>query len=189
MEIITRYELDLRRNELLERIEKGAVFIHPTDTIYGISCSALDESAVKKVRKIKGRSTTPFSVWVPSQKWIKENCYPSPGLDKWLKELPGAYTLVTKIKNKKCVAPSINPENQTLGVRMPDHWFHELVKGLGFPVVTTSANKTGQPFMTSLEDLDPEIRRGTDFIVYEGEKKARPSKIINLVGQEKVIER
>lgn len=188
MEVITKHELRLRKREILEKIRRGAVFIHPTDTIYGLGCNALDERAVQKLRKLKERQDVPFSVWVPSQNWIKENCDSSPVLDKWLKELPGPYTLISKIKSKESFN-YVNPKNKTLGVRMPDHWFHELVKELGIPIVTTSANRTGKEFMTSLEDLDPEIRRKVSFMVYEGKKKARPSKLVNLVDAEKITER
>ena len=189
MDVLARQEIILRKEEIIKKIKDGAVFIHPTDTIYGLGCNALDEEAVKKIRKIKDRHNTPFSVWVPSQDWIKQNCPPSPTLNKWLKELPGAYTLIVKLKNKKSIAPNINPGNQTLGVRMPDHWLHEFIKEFDFPIVTTSANKTGKTFMTTLEDLDPEIKKNVDFIIYEGEKKAKPSKIINLVEEEKIIDR
>jgi len=188
MEVLTKYELRLRKKEILKKIKDGAVFIHPTDTIYGLGCNALNKDAIQKIRKLKERSTAPFSVWVPSHNWIKQNCQPSPSLKKWLKELPGPYTLITKPKNKKDLALNINLENHTIGIRMPDHWFHKFIEELRIPIVTTSANKTGKEFMTSLENLDPEIKRNINFMIYEGEKKARPSKIINLE-QEKVIKR
>ncbi len=189
MDILAKQEALLRKEEIIEKIEKGAIFIHPTDTLYGIGCNALDEEAVKKIRTLKDRHDTPFSVWAPSPDWIRHNCQTSPNLDKWIKELPGAYTLIAQLKNKNCVAQNVNPKNkQTLGIRIPAHWFHEIIKELGLPVITTSANKTGKTFMTSLEDLDPEIKRDINFVIYEGEKKARPSKIIHLE-EEKVIER
>lgn len=189
MEIINKHELHLRGNEIIKKIREGAVFIYPTDTIYGLGCDALNKDAIDRIRKIKERHNTPFSVCVPSQNWIKKNCQTSAVLNKWLKELPGAYTLIVKLKNKKCIAPNVNPDNQTIGVRILNHWFHEFVEELNFPIVTTSANKTGKTFMTSLEDLDPEIKREVDFIIYEGEKDAKPSKIIKLVEEEKIIER
>lgn len=189
MEIITKHELQLRKNEIKDRIKQGAVFIHPTDTIYGLGCNALNEEAVKKIREIKERHNTPFSIWVPSHDWIKQNCPSSPALNKWLKELPGAYTLITKIKNKKSVAKNINHDGKTIGIRMPDHWFHKLVEELNFPIITTSANKTGKEFMTSLENLDPEVKKDVEFIIYEGEKKARPSRLVNLQEEEKITER
>lgn len=189
MEVLTKHELKFRKREIIEKIKKGAVFIHPTDTIYGLGCNATNEKAVKKIRKLKDRYTNPFSVWAPSKKWIKQNLQETSALNKWLKELPGPYTLITKASTTNTLAPNVNPQNKTLGVRMPDHWFHQLIEELNLPIVTTSANKTGKEFMTSLDNLDPEIRRNADFMIYEGEKKARPSKLVNLVEEEKIVER
>lgn len=189
MEILTKSELQLRKKEMMLAIEKGAVFIHPTDTIYGLGCNALDEKAVKKIRKLKNRQKAHFSVWVPSLEWIKQNCVLNLASNKWLKELPGPYTFVLKLKNKKSVSPAVIPGINELGIRIPDHWFHQFVEELGLPIVTTSANITGKEFMTSLNNLDMEIKKGVDFIIYEGEKKARPSKIINLVKEEIITER
>ena len=68
----------------------------------------------------------------------------------------------------------------TLGIRIPKHWISEIVKELGFSLVTTSANKTGHPFMTTIKNLDSDIKEKVDFIIYEGEKENRPSTIIDL---------
>ena len=180
MEILNKKEVEVRFPEILARIKQGEVFIHPTDTIYGLGCNAGDEKAVQKIRKLKERPDSPFSVWVPSISWIQENCLVNKKAGEWLKKLPGPYTLVLKLKNRKAVAKNISGTN-TLGVRLPDHWFSEIVHQMGIPLVTTSANKAGQPFMTSLENLDAEIQKGVSFIIYEGEKKGRPSQIVNLV--------
>jgi L-threonylcarbamoyladenylate synthase len=184
MEVLTKTEFLMRKEEIINKIKKGTIFIHPSDTIYGLSCNALDEKAVDKIRKLKDRPETPFSVWVPSLEWIKQNCSLNKEGEEWLKKLPGPYTLIIKLKNKKSVAKNVSPNNISLGLRMPQHWFNDLVKFLGFPIITTSANKAGLPYMTSLKDLDSEISKGVDFIIYEGEKVSRPSKIINLVKKE-----
>lgn len=188
MEILTKTELKLRYNEILEKISNGAVFIYPTDTIYGIGCSALDKKAVQKIRKLKERSDSPFSVWVPSLDWIKDNCAVGKDGKEWLNKLPGPVTLIVKIKNEKAVADNVNLGRKTIGVRIPNHWFHQVVKELNLPIVTTSANVAGQPFMTSIENLDSKIKVGIDFIIYEGPKEGKPSKIVNLV-EGKVEER
>ena len=72
------------------------------------------------------------------------------------------------------------PAVDTIGIRIPNHWFTPFVEELGLPIVTTSANKVGRMFMTSIEDIDPEIKNNVDFIIYEGEKKGRPSNIVHL---------
>lgn len=167
-------EVKLRKEEIIEKIRAGAIFIHPTDTIYGIGCNAEDEKAVKKIREIKERQDNPFSVWVPSKEWVKENCIGD------VKKLCGSCTLIVELKNKKCVAKNVNLGSKTLGIRSPDHWFGKIIEEAGVPVVTTSANKAGRPFMTDLRNLDKEIENQVDFIIFEGEKHGRPSKIVDL---------
>ncbi|UCG95440.1 MAG: Sua5/YciO/YrdC/YwlC family protein, partial [archaeon] len=118
----------------------------------------------------------PFSVIAPSKEWILENCVVG---EADLTRLPGPYTLILKLK-QKCVAENVNLGLDTLGVRIPDNWFSQLIKETGIPIVTTSVNLTGQKFMTSLDSLDPKIKDAVDFIVYEGPLRGSPSEIINL---------
>ncbi|HLC82093.1 MAG TPA: L-threonylcarbamoyladenylate synthase [Candidatus Nanoarchaeia archaeon] len=185
MEILTRTELKLRFEEIAEKIIKGAVFIYPTDTVYGIGCNALNKAAVKKIREIKtGRPTAPFSIIVPSLSWINKNIEIHDLAKAWIKKLPGPYTLIIYLKNKKAIAENVAPGVDTIGIRYPDHWFTSVIAKLNIPVVTTSANKTGEPFMTSLENLDPDLEKQVEFLIYEGPKEGRPSKIINTVKEE-----
>jgi len=188
MKILTKDEINVNKEVILEVMENGAVFIHPTDTIYGIGCNANEEEFVNQVRAIKGRAEAPFSVIAPSKDWIRRNCFVSEEAEKWLEKLPGPYTLILKAKDS--VAKNVAPGMETLGVRIPDHWFSKIVEELGLPVVTTSANRSGGDFMTSLDNLDDEIKPKIEFIIYEDEKHGRPSKIVDLTGEEvKVKER
>ncbi|MBI2133982.1 Sua5/YciO/YrdC/YwlC family protein [Candidatus Woesearchaeota archaeon] len=190
MEIINRQEISLRKHEFFERIMNGSIFIHPTDTIYGLGCTATNDDAVIKLRKLKQRASMPFSVIAPSKKWIMENCIVSKKGEGWLRELPGPFTLLLKLSNPMAVSNEVNLSSDTLGVRLPRHWFGKVVEAVGVPVVTTSANVSGADFMTSIDDLDSRIALGVDFAVYEGEKKGKPSTIINLINEDvKIIER
>ena len=184
MEVLTQTELRVRFEEIIEKIKEGAVFIYPTDTIYGIGCDAANESSIEKIRKLKGRTTAPFSIIVPSLEWVEENCDVNEKVKGWLSKLPGPYTLILNLKNKEIISDNIAPEVDTIGIRYPDHWFTELIKELGIAVVTTSANKSGEPFMTCIENLDPEIESGVEFMIYEGPKEGRPSKLINIEKEE-----
>ena len=177
--------------EYLDKIKKGAVFIYPTDTIYGIGCDATNEEAVKKIRDLKDRPDRPFSVIAPNKEWILEHCKPEEKVvgEERIQKLPGPYTLVMHLKTETLIAPSCNNSLKTLGVRIPRHWFSRMVKELDLPLVTTSANKINQDFMASLEDLDPDIKAKVDFIVYEDEIKGRPSKIVCLDKQLEIKER
>ena len=188
MRILNFEEFELEKNEIIDRMINGSVFIYPTDTIYGIGCNALLPNSVKKIRELKGRSSNPFSVIAPSIKWIKENCIVSKEAEKWIARLPGPYTLILKVK-KDCVAKEVNPGLKTLGIRIPKHWIKDVVAEAEIPIVSTSVNMSNQDYMTSLEDLDSSIKGSVDFLIYEGEKKGRPSKIIDLTGNVKIIER
>ncbi len=180
MEILTKTELSKRFDEVVAKIKAGAIFIHPTDTIYGLGCNALDNAAVQKVRALKHQSHQPFSIWIPSLSWVEEHCYGSAETRKWLQQLPGPYTLILKLGTNGILAESVTVGHNDIGIRLPHHWFRKVVEKAGVPIITTSANKTGQPFMTKLEDLEPEIASGVDFMIYEGEKSGRPSKIIDV---------
>lgn len=189
MRILNFEELNLEKQSIIESIIDGAVFIHPTDTIYGIGCNAELLKAVKKVRHLKGRATNPFSVIAPSFDWINENCIVAKEAEEWLERLPGPYTLIFRLKNKNCVAKEVNSGLNTLGIRMPNHWIKKLVAEAKVPIVTTSVNRANEDYMTSLEDLDPTIKSGLDFVLYEGKKEGKPSKIIDLTEAIRIIER
>ena len=189
MRTLTFEEYDLEKESILQSIADGAVFIHPTDTIYGIGCSAQIPSSVRKIRELKSRMKNPFSVIAPSLEWIRENCILSYEGEQWLKKLPGPYTLIFKLKNEKCISREVNNGLDTLGVRIPKHWISKLAAESDIPLVTTSVNKSGEDYMTSLDSLDESIKKGIDFILYEGEKEGKPSKIVDLTEKAKVIER
>ncbi|RMF54379.1 threonylcarbamoyl-AMP synthase [Candidatus Woesearchaeota archaeon] len=180
MRTLSKDEVEYEKHKLMKLIREGSIFIYPTDTIYGIGCNGLDEECVKKIRKIKKRNTNPFSVIAPSKEWIYQNCEVGEKEKEWVEKLPGPYTLILKLKNKNLVPKQLNNGLNTLGVRIPQHWISDFVKELGIPIVTTSANIAGKRFMTSLEDLDSEIKKNVDFMIYTGKIDGRPSKLIKL---------
>lgn len=178
MKIFTREDIEVNKEVIFEVIRNGAVFIHPTDTIYGIGCNAKLAHPVKKVREIKERPDAPFSVIAPGKEWIRKHCVLGKEGEEWLEKLPGPYTLV--LKHRDCIAKNVAPGLDTLGVRIPGHWFSKIVEELGFPIVTTSANKSGENFMTSIDDLDSDVAKDISFVIYEGEKHGCPSMIVDL---------
>lgn len=189
MRILTVDEFKLHRNNIVQFAREGAVFIYPTDTIYGIGCVATDEHAVDVLRSIKSRYQRPFSVIAPSKEWIRENCIITEKAEEWLEKLPGPYTLIMKLKNKNCVAPSVSLDVDSLGVRIPNHWISDFVSEVGEPIVTTSVNLTGEDFANSIEAINPKIKSKVNFAIDEGEKQGRPSTLINLEDEVKVTER
>jgi len=188
MQIFTKEEIPRKKKFFLSEFLSGKIYIYPTDTVYGVGCIATDEDAVNHVREMKKRPDKAFSVIAPSKEWILENCEVDAKAKVWLDKLPGPYTLILKQKNKKAVAKSVNVGLGTLGVRMPAHWITDLVKDLGLPIVTPSANVSGKEVMTSQDDLDPELQSHVDYMFDEGELHGKPSRIIDLTGKvEKIL--
>lgn len=183
MRVLSKEDVLKRKNSVMREIREGAVFIYPTDTIYGIGCVADNDSSVKRVREIKARDKRPFSVIVPSLDWIKGHCVLSDAAKRWLLKLPGPYTLVLPLKGH-CVSVSANMGLNSLGVRIPDHWVSNLVGKLGKPLITTSVNVSGENAGTTLLDLQ---RFDVDFIIFEGVLDNPPSIIVDLREGERIL--
>jgi L-threonylcarbamoyladenylate synthase len=181
MRIINKDELNLEP-KLLEEMKKG-IFIYPTDTIYGIGCDASRPELVARIREMKRNIDLPFSIIIPNKNMIYEFCETDDKTSEWVDKLPGPYTLIMRVK-KKFFADNVNPKDNTVGIRIPNHWFYSHVKKMKVPIVTTSANIKGEDFMTSLDNLSPDIKKHVDFIVYDGEINGRPSTIVNLAKEE-----
>jgi len=178
MLVLTKEELS--EEILLHTLQNSDIFIYPTDTIYGIGCDATDEKAVKKLREVKQMpKDKPLSIIAPSKNWIFDNCEITGKTQDWVDKLPGQYTLILKLKNKHAVAKGVT-FNDTIGVRIPEHWISDLVEDLGIPIVTTSANVSGETYMHNLDDLNEDLKKAAKFIIFEGEKKGSASTIVHL---------
>ncbi|MBU2576740.1 MAG: threonylcarbamoyl-AMP synthase [Nanoarchaeota archaeon] len=161
--------------DFVEDIKNGAVFIYPTDTIYGLGCDATNEESVKMIKDLKYRdSGKPMSVIAPSVEWIKKNCEVTEEMLE--KYLPGPYTLILKKKDSKFLMNASSTE--TLGVRIPDSEFTRLVEKAGVPFITTSVNFVGEPFAVMISDIAKEILDKVDIVIGVGKLDGRPSTLI-----------
>lgn len=177
MQLLTKQQTLDRKEEIIFAIKAGKIFIYPTDTIYGLGCDATNEKAVQKIREIKQRDQKPILVIAPNKDWILEKMF-VPEIDK-LDLLPGPYSLILKVKQKGFVAPSVSFDD-TLGVRIPNNWFTDLVSEAGVPFVTTSVNISGQKNMESLEDVSEDFLNQLDYIIYDGPIHGKQSTRIDL---------
>ncbi len=166
---------------LFDQLREGAVFIYPTDTIYGMGCDALISSAVRRVRELKAREQKPFSVIAPSKEWILENCVVEHV--SLLDLLPGPYTLVLKLKVSSRISREVSSTG-TIGVRIPKHPIASFVEAYGRPIVTTSVNKTGEPNAVSKEEFK---QFAVDVLIYEGKKEGVASTIVDTVAKKTIV--
>ena len=190
MQIITKETLFEKKEFYKQKILQEQIFIYSTDTIYGIGCNALDANAIKKIRELKQRDAKPFSVIAPNKIWIKENCVLNENANKWIAKLPGPFTFILNLKNKNAIASEVNQGMTSLGVRIPNHWISDFVNYAGIPIITTSVNVSGQPFLVDLNELPDAIKQGVDFAIDSGILDNKPSTLMDLTEkEEKIIQR
>jgi len=158
---------------MIDRL-KSKIFIYPTDTIYGLGCDATNEKLVSELREIKNREDKPLSIIAPSVDWILENF----NVEKRLieKYLPGPYTLLLEKKDINFL-PWIS-KIELIGIRIPDCEFTKNLQETGLPIVTTSVNISGEPFATSLEDINPKIKEKVDLVIEGKDLSGEPSTLI-----------
>ena len=166
-------------------IENKGVIIYPTDTVYGIGGDATEMGVVQKIREIKGlEKTKPLSVIMSDLKMIKEYCEVESNEEFTLKKyLPGPYTFILKLHRPIPVTSDL-----TIGVRIPEHNFsHQLSEAVGKPIISTSANITGEEPPKSFEELDKSILEQADIAIDGGfTRYSGPSDVVDLVNK-KVI--
>ena len=179
----------------LEVLRKGGIILYPTDTVWGIGCDATDPVAVAKVYEIKKRADSKSLVLLASDmdmicRYVKE----VPEMAVQLVEVndkpmtiiyPGAVAGGHEDKaSKGCLAFNTVAEDGTVGIRIPMMDFcQQLVARLGRPVVSTSANISGEPTPKKFAEISPEIREAVDHIVDPGLERGatgRSSSIIKV---------
>jgi L-threonylcarbamoyladenylate synthase len=177
-------------DEILTVIRNGEVVLYPTDTIWGIGCDATNEKAVEKIIDIKSRrSDKGFVVLVDSIEMLK----------KFVQHVhPRVETLIsfherplTVVYNEgKGVAQKVMADDGSLAVRVvQDPFCRELIKQFGKPLVSTSANVSGEPFPAHFGEISSEIFEKVDFVVkYKQDSKVQgePSVIVRLNDQEEL---
>jgi len=182
MRIVNKEEFTLYQQEMLEYLQEGKLFVYPTDTIYGIGCDATNAEAVAKVRVAKSRPNNPFSVIAPSKEWIVQHCDVT---EEQLAQLPGPVTIVAKLYNPHVIAHNVSG-NQSIGVRIPDHWMSDVIKAFGKPIITTSVNKQGEEYAKEIDGIHSEIKGKIHIAISEGELIGRPSRIVNTLNNETI---
>lgn len=169
--------LDLKNSieyELLETagtiLREGGLVLFPTETVYGLGANGLNEKAVQKIYKAKGRNPdNPLILHISDYEMLKTIAQTPTKVEKQLMEAfwPGPFTLVL---NRKPIVPNIVTGGlDTVGVRMPSGKIaHELIKYAKVPVAAPSANLSGRPSGTKLEDILSEFKEKVDYIIDGG---------------------
>lgn len=176
--------------ETVKVLREGGVILYPTDTVWGIGCDATNEKAVARVFEIKRRSEAKSLVLLACDldmvaKHIKE--IPSIAID--LVEVNDAPMTII-YPGAQYLAPNAVAEDGSVGIRIPlaednpaGAFCKELVYRLRRPLVSTSANISGEPTPASFAEISEEIKGAVDYVVpkpFGAGATGRSSQIIKL---------
>jgi L-threonylcarbamoyladenylate synthase len=171
-------------------LKQGGIVAFPTDTVYGLGTSISSDQAVERVYQVKER---PHSIALPillaDKSEIAEVAKAVPPV-AWLladKFLPGALTLV--LSKSKSVPDIVTGGGKTVAIRIPDHAVPvSLARGLGTPIVGTSANLSGQPSTLTAEEVYTQFGDRLDLIIDGGRcPGGKESTIVDLTGETPLI--
>jgi L-threonylcarbamoyladenylate synthase len=168
----------------VEVLKNGGIILYPTDTLWGIGCDATNADAVEKIYRLKRRSDSKsMLVLVDSADRISRYVKQIPNIASDLVEMSD--TPLTIIYPQAVnLAINLIAEDGTIGIRVVNHEFcKQLIFALNSPIVSTSANISGQKSPLEFNEISPEILNNTDFTVnkiFEGKPSKKPSAIIKL---------
>lgn len=170
----------------------GATMLYPTDTIWGIGCDATDAAAVEKVYSIKQRDHSKSMLILCADMAMVED-FVGPVGEKGREELLDAArptTVILPLRSGR-LASNLVAADGTIGVRIPQMDFcHRLLVRFGRPLVSTSANLSGQPSPASYAEISEVVRNAVDFCVpesYEQKTAGRPSRIVKLASDGSIV--
>ena len=194
------YKEELRRT--LEVLRKGGIFLYPTDTVWGLGCDATDPEAVARIYALKHRSDSKSLVLLASDvdmicRYVRE----IPEMAVQLIEVndrpmtiiyPGAlHGEAGQPADRHILAYNVVAEDDKVGMRTPMLDFcREIVAAFGRPIVSTSANISGEPTPKSFSEITKPVLDGVDYVVdrsLEGGSTGQASSIIK-VGLDASIE-
>lgn len=168
--------------QCVEVLRAGGLILYPTDTVWGIGCDATNEEAVQRVYALKQSSDKRSMLCL---------CRDADMVVRYVNRAPGIAFEVMELSDKPLtailpgatgVAASLIPDEGTLGVRVPRHDFCQaLLRKFGRPIVSTSANISGEPAAKRLKEVERTIIEGVDYVVnprFEGKPTFKPSSII-----------
>jgi L-threonylcarbamoyladenylate synthase len=165
-------------------LRKGGIILYPTDTIWGIGCDATNPSAVARIYEIKQREDSKSMLVLLDT---------AAGLDRYIQEVPEIAWDLIELADKpltiifpgaKNLAKNLVSEDHSIGIRIVrDEFCNKLIQQFRKPVVSTSANISGEPWPVNFDAIDPVILQRVDYVVkwrQEDYTKEKPSAIIKL---------
>ncbi|MBN1997460.1 threonylcarbamoyl-AMP synthase [candidate division KSB1 bacterium] len=172
-----------RIRKAAEILQAGGIIGYPTETVYGIGCSVFDSEAVNKIYKLKNRDKSKALIVIAADLiQISDLVETIPESAERLMESfwPGPLTIVFKVSSR--LKEFAFRKSKTIAIRIPDSPIClTLLKVCGFPLVSTSANRSSEPDSTTAEQVEKIFGNELDAIIDGGPTPCtKPSTVIDI---------
>ncbi|RYY58604.1 MAG: threonylcarbamoyl-AMP synthase [Chitinophagaceae bacterium] len=174
------FEKDITQS--LEVLQSGGLILYPTDTVWGIGCDATNETAVRKIFELKQRpaSNAMIVLLAEEREVLKYVAAVDLSLFDFLKTMERPTTVV--YDGALGLAPNVLNADGSIGIRICREPFcRALIKRFRKPLVSTSANISGQPTAATFSQVGDVIKEGVDYAVHyrrQDETISAPSSVI-----------
>ncbi|MEC8273980.1 MAG: L-threonylcarbamoyladenylate synthase [Bacteroidota bacterium] len=166
----------------LNTLREGGIILYPTDTVWGIGCDASNPQAIQKIYDLKGRTSSKALITlVGSEVMLERTVINMPEIAWDLIE--SANRPLTLIYDEvKGIAPNAIAEDGSCGIRLTNDTFcQQLIQRLGKPIISTSANVSGEETPKDFRSISDTILKGVDFVVNYRQNEATSQKSSNII--------
>ena len=166
----------------LNTLREGGIILYPTDTVWGIGCDASNPQAIQKIYDLKGRTSSKALITlVGSEVMLERTVINMPEIAWDLIE--SANRPLTLIYDEvKGIAPNAIAEDGSCGIRLAkDTFCQQLIQRLGKPIISTSANVSGEETPKDFRSISDTILKGVDFVVNYRQNEVISQKSSNII--------
>jgi len=178
--IMPEFEMDIEH--CLVVLNEGGTILYPTDTIWGIGCDATNNEAVQKIYKLKERppKKSMIVLLADEKDIIKYIANPDPRVFDYLKTVQKPTTIV--YEGAIGLAPDLIQEDGSIAIRIvQDKFCRHLLKRFRKPIVSTSANLSGEVTPGIFSEILNPVRTGVDYVVHYRQEDDKPSQSSSVV--------
>ncbi|ASZ14942.1 Sua5/YciO/YrdC/YwlC family protein [Chitinophaga pendula] len=174
------FEADITAS--LQILRNGGLILYPTDTIWGIGCDATNPAAVEKVFALKKRheSKSLVILLAEARDLVKYTSQPDPAIADIIDSFDRPTTII--YEGALGMAPNVIATDGSVAIRIvKDTFCRHLIKRLRVPLVSTSANISGEPSPANFKEVSLAIRTGVDYIVQHRQNDLQPATASRIV--------
>ena len=168
------WKLNINKDQLedvIKTLKEGRLIVFPTETVYGIGTDAYNDKGCLNIYKAKGRPVdNPLIVHVSDVEMLKKCVKNISEVEKKLIKsfMPGPFTLI--LEKKENIPMAVTSGLDTVAIRMPDNEIcNKIISEYGRPIAAPSANRSGLPSGTNLEDIIDELKNSVDIFIDGGD--------------------